>query len=53
MDADERGVIAPVATGLAAEMRRNWQASIAEEVEAQLTDREAELRATMQARFVQ
>ena len=49
IDSDERGVIAPAATGLAAELRRNYQASIEAEVEAQLADREAELRATMQA----
>ena len=50
VDADEKGAIAPAATGLAAEMRRNWQASVEEEVAVRLVDREAELRATMQVR---
>ena len=50
IDADEKGAIAPAATGLVAEMRRTWQASVEEEVALRLVDREAELRATMQVR---
>lgn len=48
LDADGSGQISPEASGLAAELRREWEASVEAEVAARLETRRQDMRHEMQ-----
>lgn len=50
IDVDEKGPIKPAATGLGAEIMRNWEESVEEAVVERLAIQEAAMREQMQVR---